>query len=78
VSDQVLITLITCVTIVVALGMVRSTLVRLVDAKKDSFTFAVKFIGAGIWIFRGTHRPVPESLPERVQTDVVSETEAKE
>ena len=63
-SDQVTITLIVCVTMLLAIWMTRSAILRLVAAKKDSFTFAVRFFGAGMWLFRGDHKPTPESLPK--------------
>lgn len=62
-NDTVSISLIICATILTAIWMVRSSILRLVDAKKESFTFAVRFLGAGMWLFRGDHRPSSEIYP---------------
>jgi len=43
--------------------MLRSALQTLVQAKKENFTFAIKFFGSGMWLFRGDHKPTNEALP---------------
>lgn len=69
-SDEVLISLIICATILVAIWMLRSTITLLVTAKHESFTFAAKFLGSGVWIFRGTHQPTTDSLPSGKGTSI--------
>jgi len=64
-SDAVSVSLIICVTILLAIWMIRSSILRLVNAKKESFTFAVRFLGSGMWLFRGDHRPSSEIYPEK-------------
>lgn len=63
-SDKVMITLIVCMTLLLVIGMIRSTLRRLVKAEKENFTFVAKFFGAGVWLFRGSHKPTDDALPK--------------
>lgn len=55
-------TLVICITILLALWMLRSAIHQLTTAEKENFTFAVRFFGAGMWLFRGDHRPTEDAV----------------
>ncbi len=73
-STSVQIAAIICITILLALFMIRSAIKRLITAKNENFTFAFRVYGAGMWIFRGNHFPTEESL-RGLQPDKVSKDE---
>ena len=75
-SDSVQITLIVSLTVLTALWMIRSAVNALLSAKKENFTFAIRFFGSGIWLFRGDHRPA-NSVLKGLEEESVTQNQLK-
>jgi hypothetical protein len=76
-SDKVWITLSICTTVVLVVWMIRSSVMRLTEAKRENFTFLVRFFGAEMWLVRGAHRLPADALPSapRLGTGVPEQPE---
>lgn len=67
-SNPTIITITVCITILIAIYMVRSTIMELARAKKENFTFIVYFFGSSMSIYRGTHKPPSNHVHEKKQS----------
>lgn len=64
-TEGVQIAVVVCVTVLVAIFLIRSSLDRVVRSSTKDFTFVVTIpFGGGIWLCRGNHAP-PHDVAKR-------------